>query len=296
MKILIAGGSGFIGRVLADSLLSDQHQVFILTRRSPESPNQIQWDGRTTRQWGHYVNEMDAIVNLSGFSLAHWPWTKSQKQKFLDSRLNPGRALAAAIKEATHRPRIFVQASGINYYGPRGDSVADEFTPPADDFLAKLTIQWEDAIKSVEELGVRRVVLRQAVVLARKGGIFPLMALPVRLFAGGRIGNGKQAVPWIHITDVVGAIRFLMENQNANGAYNLIAPTPTSNAEFMQAVAKALHRPCWLPAPSFMLRVMLGEMSVLVTEGRYCQPKRLLELGYQFRFSRVEDALADLFH
>ena len=171
------------------------------------------------------VNEMDAIINLTGFSLAHWPWTKSQKQKFLDSRVIPGLALASAIKEATQRPRIFVQASGINYYGLRGDSVADESTPPADDFLAKLTIQWEDAIKSIEELGVRRVVLRQAVVLARQGGIFPLMALPVRLFAGGPIGNGKQAVPWIHMADVIGAIRFLMENQNANGAYNLIAPT-----------------------------------------------------------------------
>jgi len=122
------------------------------------------------------------------------------------------------------------------------------------------------------------------------------MALPVRLFAGGPIGSGKQAVPWIHMADVVGAIRFLMKNQNANGAYNLIAPTPTSNAEFMRAVAKTLHRPYWLPTPLLMLRVMLGEMSVLVTEGRYCQPKRLLELGYQFRFPRVEDAFADLFH
>ncbi len=296
MKILIAGGSGFIGRALTDSLLSDYHQVFILTRQSPESTNQIQWDGQTTKEWGQRVNDMDAIINLTGFSLAHWPWTKSQKQKFLDLRVNPGLALASAIKEATQRPRIFVQASGINYYGLRGDSVADETTPSADDFLAKLTIQWEDAIKSIEELGVRRVVLRQAVVLARQGGIFPLMALPVRLFIGGPIGDGRQAVPWIHMADVIGAIRFLMENQNANGAYNLIAPGPTSSAEFMRAVAKTLHRPYWLPTPSFMLRVMLGEMSVLVTEGRYCQPKRLLELGYQFRFPRVEVALADLFH
>jgi len=295
MKILIAGGSGFIGRALTDSLLADHHQVFILTRQSPESTNQSQWDGQTTKGWSQRINEMEAVINLSGFSLAHWPWTKSRKRKFLESRVLPGLALASAIKEATHRPRVFIQASGINYYGLRGDSVADESTPPADDFLAKLTIQWEDAIKSVEELGVRRVVLRQAVVLARRGGIFPLMALPMRLFAGGPIGDGKQAVPWIHMADVVGAIRFLMENQNANGAYNLIAPTPTSNAEFMRAVAKTLHRPYWLPTPSFMLRVMLGEMSVLVTEGRYCQPRRLLELGYQFRFPRIEDALADLF-
>ena len=296
MKIMIAGGSGFIGRALTDSLLADRHQVFILTRQPSKSNNQIQWDGKTTKGWSERVDEMDAIINLTGFSLAHWPWTKSNKQLFVNSRVFPGLALASAIRELTHRPHIFIQASGINYYGLHADAVADESTPPMDDFLAQLTVQWEDATKSIEEMGVRRVVLRQAVVLAKRGGIFPLMALPVRLFAGGPIGNGKQAVQWIHIADVVGAIRFLMENQNANGAYNLIAPTPTSNAEFMRAVAKTWHRPYWLRTPAFMLRSILGEMSVLVTEGRYCQPKRLLELDYQFRFPQIQDALADLFH
>jgi uncharacterized protein (TIGR01777 family) len=295
MKIMIAGGSGFIGRALTDSLLADHHQVFVLTRQLAKSNDQIQWDGKTTKGWSECVDEMDAIVNLTGFSLAHWPWTKSNKQRFIDSRVLPGLALASAIKESTHRPRVFIQASGINYYGLSGDLVVDESGPPSDDFLAQLTVRWEDATKSIEEMGVRRVVLRQAVVLSKRGGIFPLMALPVRLFAGGPIGNGKQAVQWIHVADVVGAIRFLMENQNANSAYNLIAPTPTSNAEFMRAVAKTLHRPDWLRTPAFMLRTILGEMSVLVTEGRYCQPKRLLEAGYQFRFPQIQDALADLF-
>jgi len=296
MKVLIAGGSGFIGRTLTKSLLEDQHQVFILTRRPPRSPKQIQWDGITTQGWGSCVNEMDAIVNLAGLSLAHWPWTNSRKQEFLASRLQPGRALLRAVREAAHRPRVFIQSSGINYYGLHGDSVADETTPPAQDFLAKLTIQWEDAIQSIDELGVRRVVIRQAVVLARQGGMFPLMALPVRLLVGGPIGTGRQAVPWIHMADVMGVIRFVMENPDARDAYNLVAPTSASNAEFTRAVAKALHRPYWLPTPAWMLRMMLGEMSVLVTEGRYCQPKRLLDLGYSFRFPRIEDALADLFH
>jgi len=296
MKILIAGGSGFIGRALADSFLADHHQVFILTRRPPRSPNQLQWDGKTVGGWSERVDEMDVIINLTGFSLAHWPWTKSNKQRFIDSRVLPGLALASSIKETIHRPRVFIQASGINYYGLRGDAMADESTLAANDFLAQLTVQCEDSTQSVGEMGVRRVVLRQAVVLAKHGGMFPLMALPVRLFAGGPIGKGKQAIPWIHIADTVGAIRFLMQNENANGVYNLIAPTPTSNAEFIRAVAKTLHRPYWLPAPTLALRVMLGEMSVLVTEGRYCQPKRLLELGYQFKFSHIENALADLLH
>ncbi len=294
MKILIAGGSGFIGRALVDSLTVD-HQVFILTRRPPKLENQIQWDGRSVTGWGEQINEMEAVINLTGFSLTHWPWTRSMKRRFLESRVQPGLALASAIKEATHRPRLFIQASGINYYGLHTDIVADESTPHADDFLAQLTVQWEAATKPVEEMGVRRVVLRQAVVLAERGGIFPLMALPARLFAGGPIGDGKQAVPWVHIADVIGVIRYLMDREDAGGIYNLIAPTPTSNADFMCAVAKALRRPYWLPTPSFALQMVLGEMSVLVTEGRYVQPKRLIELGYEFKFQNIDAALSDLF-
>jgi uncharacterized protein (TIGR01777 family) len=171
----------------------------------------------------------------------------------------------------------------------------DESTPPASDFLAQITVGWEEATKSIEEFGVRRVVTRNAVVLARRGGLFSLMALPVRLFFGGRFGDGKQATPWIHIADQIGAIRFLLENENARGPFNLIAPTPTSNADFMQTIAQELRRPYWFHLPAFLLRIPLGEMSVLLTEGSYSQPKRLLELGYEFRFPALEDAVKDIF-
>ena len=240
------------------------------------------------------INEMDAVVNLTGFGLEHWPWTKRQKQKFVDSRVLPGLALVSAIQNAARRPRVFLQTSGINRYGLRGEGIADESTPPADDFLAQLTVQWEDATKSVEELGVRRVIARNAVVLARKDGLFPLMALAPRLFFGGKFGDGKQAMPWIHLADQTNAMRFLLENENARGPFNLISPEPTSNAEFMRAVAKALHRPYWFHVPKFLLRLVLGEMSVLLTEGRYSQPKRLIELGFQFQFGKLEDAMEDL--
>ena len=295
MNILIAGGSGFIGTALTHSLEQDGHKVFILTRARPESHNQIQWDGKTTSGWGHIVNEMDAVVNLTGYGLEHWPWTKRQKQRFIDSRVLPGLALASAIKDSSRRPRVFLQASGINRYGLRNETIADESTPPADDFLAQITVGWEDATKAVEELGVRRVITRNAVVLAKRGGLFPLMALPVRLFFGGKFGDGKQAMPWIHVADQIGAIRFLLENEKASGAFNLIAPTPTSNADFMQTIAKTLHRPYWFHIPSFLLRIPLGEMSVLLTEGSYSQPKHLLELGYKFQFPTFEDAAKDIF-
>ena len=295
MNVLIAGGSGFIGTTLSKSLEQDGHKVFTLTRSQPKKPNQIQWDGKTTDGWGSRVNEMDAVVNLAGYGLEHWPWTKRQKQKFIDSRVLPGLALASAIKDSSRRPRVFLQTSGINRYGLRNDDIADESTSPASDFLAQITVGWEDATKSVEELGVRRVITRNAVVLARRGGLFPLMALPVRLFFGGKFGDGRQATPWIHIVDQVAAIKFLLESENASGPFNLIAPTPTSNADFMRIIAQKLKRPYWFHLPSFLLRIPLGEMSVLLTEGSYSQPKRLLELGYKFQFPTLQDAIKDIF-
>jgi len=294
MKVLIAGGSGFLGTALKNSLLSEQHDVFILTRAASKNSNQIHWDGRTTHGWGHFVNEMDAVVHLTGYGLEHWPWTRKQKQKFLDSRVIPGLALASAIQNASRRPRVFVQTSGINRYGLRGAGIADESTPPADNFLAQLTVQWEDATKPVEDLGLRRVITRNAVVLGQRGGLFPLMALPVRLFFGGKFGDGRQAMPWIHLADQTNALRFLLENENARGPYNLISPMSSSNADFMRAIAKALHRPYWFHIPTFLLRIVLGEMSVLLTEGRYAQPKRLIELGFQFQFGKLEDTMEDL--
>jgi hypothetical protein len=296
MNIMIAGGSGFLGSALTNSFLAEGHKVFILTRGSsaPAGAQAIKWDAKTTSGWGHLVNEMDVMIHLAGRTIASWPWTASTKRDFHDSRVFPGLALGQAISEANHRPGVFVQASGINYYGLRGD-IADESTPPADDFLARLTVQWEDATKSVEELGVRRIVIRTAPVFGKGEGLLPLMALPVRLFVGGPLGDGKFAMPWIHINDWVGAVRYLIANENAQGAYNLIAPTPTSSADFYHAVASVLHRPYWFPTPAFLLRIILGEMSVLVVEGRFALPKRLTESGYKFQFEVVREALADLF-
>lgn len=294
MKVLLAGGSGFLGTALGESLKKDGHEVFVLTRRASGKQNQIQWDGRTANGWGQRVNDMDAVVNLTGYGLEHWPWTRKQKQRFLDSRVQPGQALVSAIQNASRRPRVFLQASGVNRYGLRGAGIADESTPPADDFLAQLTVPWENATKPVEELGVRRIVIRNAVVLARRGGLFPLMTLAPRLFFGGTFGDGKQATPWIHIVDHVRAMRFLLENEQARGPFNMIAPQPTSSAEFMRGVTRALRRPYWFHVPKFLLRLVLGEMSVLLTEGRYSEPKRLIELGFPFQFGKLNEAMEDL--
>jgi uncharacterized protein (TIGR01777 family) len=295
MNVMIAGGSGFLGSALTKSLLTDGHKVFVLTRGLPipDGAQAVIWDAKSTNGWGYLVNEMDVIIHLAGKTLASWPWTASTKRAFHDSRVLPGLALAQAILEATQRPSIFIQQSGINHYGLRGD-LADESTPPADDFLAQLTVQWEGATQSVEKLGVRRVVIRSAVVLAKDDGLLSLMSLPVKLFVGGPLGDGKHAMPWIHIKDWVVAVQYLVENEDARGVYNLIAPTPTSNADFNRTLAKVLHRPYWFPAPAILLRTLLGEMSVLILEGRFAQPKRLIESGYRFQFEGPHEALADL--
>lgn len=294
MNALIAGGSGFLGTALRNSLREDGYQVYVLSRRASADTHQLQWDGKTTTGWGDMINDMQIVVNLTGYGLEHWPWTRRRKQRFLDSRVLPGRALVASIQNAKRRPRVFLQASGINRYGLRGTDVADESTPPGDDFLARLTVPWEDATLPVEQLGVRRVIARSAVVLSSRGGMFPLMVFPTRLFFGGKFGDGQQGVPWIHLTDHIRALRFLLENDNAHGPFNLIAPQPTSGAEFMRAVARVLRRPYWFHVPRSLLRLALGEMSVLLTEGRYVQPKRLIELGFPFQFGQLESALEDL--
>lgn len=295
MKILIAGGSGFVGTALTKQLSQKSHEVYTLTRGRPEDAHQIQWDGITHKGWGHRMNEMDAVVNVTGYGLEHWPWTKRQKQKFLNSRVGPGNALLAAIEAASTRPKSFLQISGINRYGLHGEGLADESTPAADDYLAQLTVKWESTTRSAENFGVRYVVTRMAVILAKRGGLFPLMALPARLFFGGKLGDGSQAMPWIHVEDAVRAMQYLLENDNVQGPYNLISPTPTSSENFLRATARALHRPFWFHIPEFLLRLVLGEMSVMITKGRYSQPKRLLEEGFEFKFPTIEAALADMF-
>ena len=294
MRVLIAGGAGFLGAALRRSLELDGHEVGILTRRVPRSPIEIQWDGHSQGPWADRVCEFDAIVNATGYGLEHWPWTPSHKRAFHDSRILPGRALILALERAQHRPRVFLQLSGINRYGLHGTDSADEHTPAADDFLARLTVDWEAATQPVEGLGLRWIAARNAVVLDSRAGLFPLMALPVRLFVGGPLADGRQAVPWIHLADTVGAYRFLLENEAASGPCNIIAPQPASNADFLRAVAAALRRPYWLRTPAFLLRLILGEMSCLVVDGRYARPQRLLELGYAFRYPTLQEALEQL--
>jgi uncharacterized protein (TIGR01777 family) len=289
-----------IGTGLIKSLLAEGHQIWVLTRNPrklhvPEGTRAVGWDGRTSAGWGEVVSQMDAVVNLVGERLARWPWTKRQRQRFWDSRLECGRALVEAIQAASPRPQVLIQASGVNYYGPRGLEPVTETDAPGNDFLAGLSEAWERSTEPVEKMGVRRIIIRSAIVLSAREGILPLMMFPVRLFLGGPLGSGRQGLPWIHLEDEVAAISFLLKSPNASGPYNLTAPAPISSADFMREVAKTIHRPYWLPVPAIALRMILGGMSTLVLDGMYLLPKRLEELDFGFRFGSLEAALRDLF-
>jgi uncharacterized protein len=301
MKVMITGGSGLIGTALTRSLLDDGHDVWWLSRnpaktRAPQGVHVLAWDGRTVyHEWLGVFIQMDVVVNLAGSTIGQWPWSQARKREILESRVGAGRVLSQAFEKASPRPPVLLQASGIGYYGPCDESVVTEESPAGSDFLSTVAINWETATRIVDTMGVRRVVLRTGVVLSREGGVLPLMALPARFFAGGPAGSGKQGISWIHIHDQVRAIRFLMENERARGAFNLCTPNPISNADFNRALAIALHRPYWLPAPAFAMRLALGEMSDLLLTGQYAIPQRLVNLGFVFDFQTVGEALESLY-
>ena len=303
MHVLITGGTGLIGTALTTSLRADDHRVTVLSRKkSPQVPAGtavVTWDARTAEGWGDLVNGVDAIVNLAGENLAGAGpvparWTESRKQLLRDSRLNAGHAVAQAIEGADHPPRVLVQASGVGYYGPSGDEPVDEGAPAGSDFLAKLAVDWEDSTRSVEERGVRQVIIRTGAVLSTAGGALPKLLLPYRLFVGGPVGTGRQFLPWIHIDDEVSAIRFLIDQPEASGAFNLTAPGSVTNRQFGEVVGRVLHRPSLLPVPEFVMRGLFGEVATVVLEGQRAIPQRLQSLGYVFRFPELEGALRNL--
>jgi uncharacterized protein (TIGR01777 family) len=300
MNILIAGGTGFIGSALTNALLADGHKTWVLTRypdrvRLPTGVTPVGWDGRTVGAWLEVFSQMNAVVNLVGENVGQWPWTAERKLRIRNSRVDAGAALAGAFQKASRMPEVLIQASGVGYYGPCGSEPVNENVPAGSDFFSSVAQDWEASTRIVDSLGVRRVIIRTSLVLEARAGILPLMALPVKLFAGGPLGSGAQGVSWIHIEDQIRAVRFLLENEKALGAFNLSAPNPLSNADFIATLARVLGRPNWLPVPAFALRLLLGEMSTLLLDGQFAIPQRLVNLGFVFKYETAPEAFKNLF-
>lgn len=299
MRVLISGGSGLLGRALSAELAAAGDEVILLSRRPaavrglPAGVRAEAWDGKTAAGWGALV-EGAAVVHLAGENIGAGRWTKAQKQRLYGSRIRSGEAVLAAVELAAVKPRVLLQASAVGYYGPCGDELITEASGAGRGFLAEVAKDWEAVTADVEALGVRRAVLRTGVVLSLAGGALPRMALPFRLFAGGRMGDGRQWLPWIHLADAVAAMRFLLTREEARGPFNLTAPNPTTYRDFARTLGRVLHRPSFLPAPAFALRLALGEMADIILTGQRAVPERLLALGFTFRFTELEAALEDL--
>lgn len=294
MRIVIAGGTGFLGRPLVRALQSDGHSVLALTRSNAIAPDVASWqpDG-SAGEWARHFDRTDGVINLAGESIGGGRWTRARKDRIRDSRVLATRSVVAAMERVSHPPRFLLNASAIGYYGPRGDEVLTEESGPGSDFLASVCQEWEAEALRGEAAGARLVLMRSGVVLGEGGGILQQMALPFKFFVGGRLGSGRQYLSWIHREDWIALVRFLVQAEEAQGAFNVTAPTPSPNAEFTDVLANALHRPAVMPAPAFVLRAVLGEMAdgLLLTSQR-AVPARALAMGFRFSYPTLTEALS----
>lgn len=305
MRIIITGGSGLIGTELTKVLIQDDHEVIILSR-NPENAGDlpcgaqaVAWDGKTADGWGELVEETDAIVNLAGESIAGEGfipsrWTAERKQRIHQSRIDAGKAVVAAVAAANHKPEVVIQASAVGYYGSHGDELIDEDFLSGEDYLASVCVDWENSTTAVEELGLRRVIVRTGLVFTAQGGIFTRLQLPYKLFVGGPIGSGNQYYSWIHVQDWVAAVRLLIGNKATQGAFNLTTPNPVTNRDFGKTLGKVMGRPSIIPLPGFAMNLALGEVSMTALEGQRVMPKRILDLGFKFKYPELVEALLEI--
>ena len=301
MKIIIAGGTGFLGRSLARALAEDRHDVIVLTRAPGTSPilrvRLVPWtpNGQAGR-WPAEIDGAYAVINLAGESIAAQRWSEARKKLILDSRARATHRLVDAIAAAARPPSVFISGSAVGYYGPLGSEIATEETPAGSDFLARVCVKWEGEAARASSPQTRVVCVRTGLVLEKDGGALPKMLPPFRFGLGGRVGSGRQYWPWIHRRDWVDLVRWTIATPTAAGPINATAPNPVTNAEFAHSLGEAIHRPALVPAPAFALRLMLGEMAdALLLSGQRAVPAKAQRLWFTFRYTHLDDALRAIF-
>jgi uncharacterized protein len=297
MRVIVTGGTGFLGRPLVVRLRAAGHEVTTLTRRASgrSAGREVEWhpDG-TGGSWVGELEGTDAVINLAGEPLADRRWTAARKRLLRDSRLQATRSIVGAIERARRRPPLLISASGVGYYGPRGSDVVTESEPAGVDFIATLARDWEAAAAEAQRLDVRVILLRTGMVLERDGGALPRLLTPFRLGVGGSLGSGAQYWPWIHRDDWIGMVEWLLSHPMIAGPVNVTAPTPETNTEFSKALATTLGRPCLFRVPSVALRVAMGEMADVVLTGQRAIPAKVTAQNFTFAFERLHDALATI--
>jgi uncharacterized protein len=299
-RIILAGGSGFVGRSLAPVLLSKGYHVVVLGRGAAQREggvDYLQWDGRTLGAWASVIDGTEAIVNLTGKNI-NCRHNAKNRREIIRSRVDSVRVLGDAIAGCTNPPQVFVQTSGVGFYGDTGQHVADEEAAPGSDFTAEVCRQWEGAFHTLDLPTTRKVILRLGVVLGRQDGALPVLEKLTRLFLGGAVGNGRQFISWIHVSEVVRMFVASIEQTELTGVFNATAPAPVTNSQFMRELRRALHRPWSPPVPAPLARAgawLMGSEGDLALLSSRCVPRRFLEHGFQFQFPNLPDAFANLY-
>lgn len=296
MHILLTGGTGLIGRRLCKHWLAQGHQLTVLSRK-PEDVARL--CGANVRGIAHFddigTQHVDAVVNLAGAPIADRPWTRKRKILLWDSRITLTEQLVTWLERREQKPDVLISGSAVGWYGDGRERELDENAQPvSEDFASRLCIAWEETAQRAETLGIRVVLVRTGLVLADEGGMLQRLLPPFKLGMGGPIGNGRQWMPWVHIEDQIALIDFLMSRDDARGPYNACAPSPVRNRDFAKTLASVLHRPSFMPMPAVALRVLLGELSILLLGGQRARPDRLQEAGFTFRFTDLRAALENL--
>lgn len=294
MRILIAGASGFLGTSLRTHLGDAGHQVTQLVRGEPRTPGQVRWDPYAGELDRDQVAGSEVVVNLAGAPIGHWPWTSGYKDKILQSRLVTTRTIATAIADVESRPAL-VNASGIGYYGDRGDEVLDEGSTNGSGFLAEVVRQWEAATGPAQDAGARVCMIRTAIVLDRDGGALKLMKLPFQLGVGGQLSDGRQWFPSISLPDYLAAVTRLVTDGSLEGPFNVTAPVPATNADFTKAMGRQLGRPTFLRVPGFAIRLAAGDLAGEVLGSIRATPRRLDDAGFEFAHPTIDAQLEAAF-
>jgi len=296
MKILITGGTGFVGTQLTFRLIQDGHQVTILTRSlkgtkgSSLGISYVEGDPTKKGPWQGAIKDRDAVINLAGASIFS-KWTDEHKKALRESRVNTTQNIVEGIASHPERPFTLFSTSAVGYYGFCGDEELTEESPQGDDFLARMALEWEGEALKAREKGARVVITRFGIVMGEKGGALSQMIPLFKKYVGGPIGSGKQWFSWVHIKDLAEAFVFLLKHPEISGAVNVCSPNPVRNKDLAKALGKALHRPSFIQAPAFMVKLVLGEFGSVILEGQRVIPKRLLENGFVFQYPDIEKAL-----
>lgn len=299
-RVILAGGSGFIGQALGSVLVASGYEIVVLGRGEPhqkDGVNHLQWDGTKAGPWTSALDGAEAVVNLTGKNI-NCRHTLENQQEIIRSRVDSVRVLGEGIARCATPPGVFVQASGVGYYGDTGDRIADEDAPSGHDFPAEVCRQWEGAFNALDFPGTRKVVLRLGVVLGRDRGALSVLESLTRWFLGGAVGSGGQFLSWVHLSDAVRMFVAAIEEHQLAGVFNTTAPTPVTNREFMRELRRALHRPWSPPVPAPLARIgawLMGTDGDLALLSSRCVPRRFLEHGFEFRFPTLREAFEDLY-